>query len=512
MPIDNTKYVEDNYLRPEEVDARNTARLMAVLDKWEMGKYESIWLVLHDVYEIVEWINPLSYQSVHQRYPDGNNDWAQGYIQKEQERFSSYIKPVFLDNLNSDDVKSALKEFKRRLDDAEGDLTSFAIGSLIFDSVSIDGDGGKNPESFSKLPPAIQNNFGEWHHWANKQSNPFHGMIASLKVRELAFKNPKKKVDLFHFDGPEPESAFRKRLEPHIAELRAWSKEQGITGHIIANITADASGSVAFRPHVFYYNFLRDCPEKDALFEKEADNPSRYPEDRFFDFKGKEFDPKHSFHKEYIYPYPVVYVTTYALTFVPKNPDDSEHLKMLLQKAFEILEGAEQRFGYPIHYSSAQKYKRPNPQWLTEKDGAFPIKDRVDLDDFYNLYYLLENMIVLSASIAQTLNAATLLEARSPIKTANADSCGEIYSIDNSPRIDQIGEVYGLERGLEDLFQLYALGRLDEKGFVQQTMNMADMALMGQIPNQSKALLTYEGMEQRAESEGRDVVPYAIAL
>lgn len=511
MSFRSEKFTQDNYMRPDEIDARNAPRLLKILDDWEAGKYASLWHILHDVYEIMFIVNPLHYQNL-------AGEWALEKIAQEQKDFIPYIKPVFLENPNSSEVRLALKEFKRHLDNTDGSLTSFAIAALIFDSVSVDGDGGKNPEGFSKLSPAIQRNFGTWATWAKRQPNPFHGVIATLKIQEHHFKNPPKEVDLFHYDGPEPESAFRKRLETYIDELRAWRLEQGITGLIIGNITADASGSAAFRPHVFNYNFMRDCPEKDALFESEAENPSDFLEDRFFDFRVKEFNPDHSFHKEDIYPYPVVYVTTYAITFFPQHGDDIEQLKALLKKAFEILGmEVEQRFGNPIRYSSATKYECPNPSWISAKDGSFAIKERVDLDDLYNLYYLLEDVIVPSATIARTMNAATLLEARSPIKTYDVLSYSDEYSVENSSQIDQIGMItkYGpspLEQGLKDLFELYALENVDEKGLVQQTMNLADMALMGQITNQSKTLLSYDGMKEIAESKGHAIVPYDIAI
>lgn len=54
MPTDNIRYVQNNYMRPDEIDVRNAARLMTILDKWETGKYQNIWYLLYDVYEAIE--------------------------------------------------------------------------------------------------------------------------------------------------------------------------------------------------------------------------------------------------------------------------------------------------------------------------------------------------------------------------------------------------------------------------------------------------------------------------
>lgn len=489
MPTDNIRYVQNNHMRPDEIDVRNAARLMTILDKWETGKYQNIWYLLYDVYEAIELANPLFWQGHEKDHPDRVSDFARKNIDDERSTLAPYIKPSFLGDLNSDDILLSLKGFKKTLESSEGNLTSFDIAALIFSSVSID----------------------------DKQRHPFQRDIASLKIKAAELQTPHEEIDLFHFEGPEPEAAFRKRLEPYIATLRAWCQEQGITGKIIGNITADGSGSAPFRPHVFNYNFLRDCPEKENLFAKEIENPSDDPEDQFFNFEDRRFDPQHSFHKEYIYPYPVVYVTTYAVTFFPQTSADAEKLKQLLQKSLERLKDTEQRFGNPVEYSSSLAYKRPSPLRMTEKEGHFQVDGRVDLDDLYNLYYLLEDYIVPSFSIAQTLNAAGLVEARSPIKPYDDLGRGTSYSVENSSKINQMGMVQDhqsapLEHALEDIFRLYALGKLDEKGVVQQSMNMADMVLAGHITNQSKTLLPYEGMSQAAKSQGHQLMTYDAAL
>lgn len=491
MPTDNIKYVQNNYMRPEEIDARNAARLMTILDEWEKGKYQNIWYLLYDVYEAIEWANPLFWQRHEKDHPNQVSAFARRNIDEERSAFAPYIKPSFLGNLNSDDLLSSLKEFKQALESSEGGMTSFDIAALIFSSVSIDGD--------------------------DERRNPFQRDIDSLKIKTAELQTLHDEIDLFHFEGPEPETAFRKRLEPHIAALRTWCQEQGITGNIIGNITADGSGSSLFRPHVFNYNFLRDCPEKEDLFAKEIENSSDYPEDQFFNFEDRRFDPQHSFHKELFYPSPVVCVTTYAVTFCSQTSADAEKLKVLLQTALEILKNTEQRFGNPVEHSSFLAYKRPASLRITEKEGHFQVDGRVDLDDLYNLYYLLEDYIAPSLSIAQALNAAGLIEARSPIKSYDGLGGGMGYSVENSSKIDQMGMVRDdqsapLERVLEDIFQLYALGRLDEKGMVQQTMNMADMVLTGHITNQSKTLLLYEDMSQMAEGQGYQLMTYDAAL
>lgn len=406
----NKKFTENNYLRPDEIDARNIARLMAILDKWETGGYAHVLFLLHDVYEVIQTVNPLHWHTDEIMSTTKADSFGQKYIKQEREEFIPYIRPAFLPDLNSDEVKSSLSAFKQKLDDGDGELSSFDIAALIFLSISIDGDGGHNALTIVEgEQQARQIHYSNTYTEKMKYPNPFHRSIASMREESKKLKTESNKADILKPENPESEESFRKRLEPHIQALRTWCTEQGITGQIIGHIAADASGSASFRPHVFNYNFLRDCPEKDELFEKEATKPNGFDEDHFFDFTSRKFTPDHSFHKEYAYPAPIAYVMTYSLTFHPSTSADLEKMKTLLSKTFEILSDVELRFGNPIHYSSAKKYVRPDT-YLPEKDGALQPQNHVDLDDLFNLYYLLEDYIIPSPSTARTLNAASHVE------------------------------------------------------------------------------------------------------
>ncbi len=513
----NDRFTQDNYLRSDEIDARNISRLLKVIDDWEAGQYPNIYRVLHDIYEIVFIVNPLHYHDKELADIATAPDWAKSYMEREIKSFAPYIKPLFLDNLNADDVKQELQRFRDHVEEA-GDMSSFAIAASLFEAVSVDGDGGHEASKIVKEENEAKESYwrNAYLEWIAEHPNPFHRSIADLKVRDATFKEEKPEKFKLGTLETEPESAWKKRLKPFVVQFKQWCIEQGITAPIIGHIITHATGSAPFRPHVFNYNFIRECPEKDRIFTREKERPSAYAEDRFFDFDTEEFNPEHQFHKEYIYPSPIIFVTTYDVRFFPTKPEDISLLKDVIQKAIEILGSIPQRFGNPVGtVSTADAYERP--RWLQYHDGGIMIEDRIDLDDLYNLYYLLEDVIVPSAAIAQTLNAACLVEARSTIKTFDQLGYGTDYSVQNSPKVEQLCVVpeykrAPLEESLKSIFTLYTIGRLDESGLVQQAMSLADMALQGQITNQSKTLLTYEGIMAKADEAGQDVVPYSEAL
>ena len=511
------KYTQDNYMRPDEIDARNVARLLKIIDDWGAEKYASLWHILHDVYEIMFISNPLHWQDFELRHPNFLDDISKGYIDQEQKAFAPYIKPLFLEYSNSDKVKQELERFCKHVEEI-GDMNSFAVAASIFEAVSVDGDGKYDASKIIKEEKEAKEKTwsNSYLKWVATYPNPFHRSVADLRVREIAFKTAKPQKFKLGTLEPEAESAWRKRLEPYVTQLKEWCAEQGITQPIIGNIIAHATGSTPFRPYVFNYNFIRECPEKDKIFAQEKKHLSRYDEDKFFDFETEEFNPEYQFHKEYIYPSPIVYVTTYDVRFFPTIPDGQSQLKDLLEKAIDILKDIPPRFGNPVGMvSTADPYERP--RWLALQDNGVMIENRIDLDDLYNIYYLLESMIVPSSSIAQTLSGAGLVEARSTIKTFDQLRYGTDYSVENSPKVDQLCVIPKYKRGpleesLKSIFTLYVLGRLDEEGLVQQTMSLADMALQGQITNQSKTLLTFEGIKAKAEEAGQDVVPYGEVL
>jgi hypothetical protein len=513
----SAKFTQDNYLRPDEIDARNISRLLKVIDDWEFGKYPNIYCALHDIFEITFIVNPLHYHDKKLADIATAPDWAKPYMEKEIKNFSPYIKAEFLSDFQGPAVKSALSQFKATVEES-GEMSSFAIAASIFEALSIDGDGGHSATEIVKEEEETKGKYwGNFYfEWVAKYPNPFHRHIADLRVREAAFKKIKPQKFILGTLDPEPESDWKKRLEPHVAELKKWCEEQGITAPIIGNIITHATGSAPFRPHVFNYNFIRECPEKDDIFAREKERPSAYEEDRFFDFETEEFFPLHQFHKEWCYPSPIVFVTTYDVRFFPTKPDAETKLRDLIEKAIGILEEIPQRFGNPVGtVSTADAYQRP--KWVLHQDGGIMIEDRIDLDDLYNLYYLLEDVIVPSAHIARTLNGARLVEARSTIKTFDQLGYGTSYSLENSPKIEQLCVVpenhqAPLEQSLKSIFTLYTIGRIDESGLVQQAMSLADMTLQGLITNQSQTLLTYEGIRAQADAAGTEIAPYDKAL
>lgn len=130
------------------------------------------------------------------------------------------------------------------------------------------------------------------------------------------------------------------------------------------------------------------------------------------------------------------------------------------------------------------------------KDGKVEIFARLDLDDTFRLYYLLEHLMVPSIETARALNAARFMEARSaPQEKKKPESS---YSTDNIPAQEQVGHLAGkgpheiLPTILRAARDLYDGKIISEEGLLEQVLAAATHTVLGTIADPSGAFPSYD--------------------
>jgi hypothetical protein len=223
-------------------------------------------------------------------------------------------------------------------------------------------------------------------------------------------------------------------------------------------------------------------------------------------------------------------VTTYSISFTPESPEKTQELLERVQQAvnriadippkFESSEKhGEGSFGYGVDGS----YKRPmlsnsysnrgnlENTYVSEKDGKIVINSRLDLDDVYNLYYLLEDVIQPSEQIAGAMNKARYAEERGTIlraiyapqaheweTTPVADAAAEIGALDDVEKEKQV------EHSIESAALLYAAGQIDDEEFLQQITILAERIASGKVADPYGALPSFQALLITDGSDGEN--------
>lgn len=234
--------------------------------------------------------------------------------------------------------------------------------------------------------------------------------------------------------------------------------------------------------------------------------------------------------EEDIYGTVTARVTTYAISLIPASPDLTKALEERVKQALEEIADVEPAYAIPFDHESEpyerpykserddyrQKYFSSESLHVEVKDGVVKIRTRLDLDDLWNLYYLLEDVIEPTEQIAAAMNGARYAEARGVL--LSKDGLGTSYS--NTPfRPEQ--RMGSLERdapenyitaGLRDTFALYAIDEIGEEQFIHRIIMLADHVLMGQLVDPSGTFLPLHRLIARNEEAGTDIVTYDSAL
>ena len=241
-----------------------------------------------------------------------------------------------------------------------------------------------------------------------------------------------------------------------------------------------------------------------------------------------EGDPSHDWVKT-----ETARITTYAVSLVPKHEEDLETLRDLAQQAIRVVgqtpydymyarndrQEAYERFGDRFSY----QYFGRGSDYVSIEDGQVKLRARVDLDDLYVLYYLLEPAIEPNEQIAAAMNAARYAEERGAILTPDPfqDEFDQGYMNDDQPGTLKKGENDDtLAEAIGDTIRDFAMDRIDQAAFVARLQVITDHTLTGQMKDVNGILPTFEelkliGNDTSNDSEGdtgNDVITYEQAM
>lgn len=227
-------------------------------------------------------------------------------------------------------------------------------------------------------------------------------------------------------------------------------------------------------------------------------------------------------------------VTTYSVTLVPKSPDASLKLLGYVQWALKTIADTEPAFA-PAFGAGTEPYERPfKDDWYGNSwrrgrtmssamslsaritDNGIEVTPRLDLDDLWHLYYLLEDVIEPSEQIANAMNKARYDEQRGMLmmkagmdkaySNRNLKSENRMGSLANENPADLVPAM------MQDTLSLYALGQIDERMFLQRVMDLADHTLAGRLVDPAGALPSYALLTDQRAEQGGALMTYEAAL
>lgn len=207
-------------------------------------------------------------------------------------------------------------------------------------------------------------------------------------------------------------------------------------------------------------------------------------------------------------------ITTYSVSFKPKDPDDLELLYDVVKQALKVLGSTPYPYGLP---PDDDAYCRSFDSWQSGyveiKDGMVVPQARFDLDDLYVLYYILDAIIEPTSQIAAAMNGARYAEERGAVLTPDGYSYDrQEHKVENPLGHMQRGDDDALVNAMRDSLIMHALGQSDEAEFLMQMAVLAHHTLTGQIGDAHLKFPTYPQMIEGGRSEGKGVATYDEAL
>lgn len=197
-------------------------------------------------------------------------------------------------------------------------------------------------------------------------------------------------------------------------------------------------------------------------------------------------------------------ITTYSLSLKAIDTDKTKMLMEIIQNALTILK----KIPRPYHGlfdggmggSIFDNYSRPFP-YPKEKDGMITITDRIDLDDLWIFYYMIEPALEPNAQIAVAVDGARYAEERgAPLSPDTLYIENQEHEVDDKAHILANNENV-LPIALRDAFHDVAIGRINKGQFISRLSVLADHSLQGTITDPNQLLLTYDKMITDQSSE-----------
>jgi hypothetical protein len=234
--------------------------------------------------------------------------------------------------------------------------------------------------------------------------------------------------------------------------------------------------------------------------------------------------------EEEIYGTITARISTYEVTLVPLSPDKTEQLAKRVKQALAEIAEIEPAFEIP-HDRMSKPYERPvkgslHSQSVEMKDGAIKIHARLDLDDLWSLYYLLEDVIEPSSQIAAAMNTARYAEARGVLLSIGDEEPdfyserGRQYANRHFRPEERLGSleyhrpedyVTGI---MSDTLALYAIGEIGEEQLLHRVIMAADHTLTGKLVDPSGTFPSWKRLtdESGSDSFGGTLTTYQGAL
>ncbi len=562
MDYKNTDYptlsTRDRYLSWSEIDMRQLAELRSLMDRWKQGL--SVWEVMWefeyimDVWAFSNFNSALRTES-YQKEED---------IQNRRRRLTPHIRPSFLEAPLSDETLLSIDSLCQQMEDRP-DLNSFDFAESIARAVLLESEGP--PE------PIIPTNPTPWDTLTEPpESNiPLDTLLKDL--RRVRLRKTKQSKAIVGSLRPRSEAEFTKPLDPYIQRMRKGWEYEGYP-QLIKAMTVDASGSGDIKP--FRFNSDHLPPEwqptkRDGLFDPYATDAPK-AEGLREDVYGTKiavvttysisFEPCSADQLKDLaakvelavkligiipptFGIPTDYESRpYKRPFFPaNNPNDIKEPKrakisgstrdysetpLTLEQRNNLirelraynydLEDTHEHWGYgrPMDVNTDSFASCDNVTSthcdVGIKDGRVEIFTRLDLDDTFRLYYLLEHLMVPSIETARALNAARFMEARSAPQRKDGLRSG--YSTDHIPAHEQVGHLAEkrpdeiLPAILQAAKNLYNGGIISEEGLVEQVLAATTHTVLGTIADPSGVFPSYD----RLLTDGRYEEKYGLPI
>ncbi|MDX1921911.1 MAG: hypothetical protein SFW65_02135 [Alphaproteobacteria bacterium] len=487
--------VEKNlYCTPDEIEQRQSAELLGLLDRWQRQEIEPWDVLLETAYIVGGRIGFIIQYSVVRDGPKSEVFPLEDAVNN----IKAVMRPETLDASRYErKILPNIVAVRERLE--SGDFNSWQASVAIAEIML--------------NPPRSRFEFS----FREDDEHPLiafkQGVEKERKQCEAKRRDSASTLGIFE---PETEEKIKGELAHHFAKLRAREAymaqrtplDESIDGLLgVFGVSYEHSSSikegeaVEFLPPIEYpgrtlCSKAYITPTGTALIELDEDGT---------------VEP----HERGIYGTTVGRITTYSIEFVPKEQVDLELLASVVRKAVEVL-GT-----YPYPYNS--------PEWTPSGEGyegvrgyrgmVFPSEGRVtlfaklDLDDLWRLYYLVEPVLEPSEQIAAAMNAARYAEERGAVLVPSGgfDYLDEGHSVEDSSGYIKKDDPNILRSGLRDAVSDLVLNKIDEAGFLIRVVTLADHTLTGRIIDRTNSFPSFDKMI--AEQGGRsDLATYEGAL
>lgn len=570
MDYKNTDYptlsTRDKHLSWQEIDTRQLAELRSLMDRWKQGL--SVWEVMWEFGYIMDvWAFSSFHSAIKTESYHKDED-----IEKRRRGLTPHIRPSFLEAPLSEDTILSIDSLCRQMED-RSDLNSFDFAEVIARAVLLEFEGPPepriptNPTLWDLLtePPEsdipLDSLLRDLERLRLRKTRETEKIIGSLRPKsEAEFTEPldpyiqrmrkgweyegypqlikAMTVDAsgsgdikpfrFNPDHLPPEWQQMKEdgpFDPYATddpEDSGWQED--IYGTTIALVT---TYSIRFEP--CSADQLEDLSAKVDLAVKligiipptfgiPTDYESKPYKRPFFPAHDPN-DIKEPERKKLAGP-------TRDDSETPLTPEQNDALIQALLDSADYLEnnphytGSTKRWGQ----STPKNVKRssficsgkvlPTHCDVGIKDGRVEIFTRLDLDDTFRLYYLLEHLMVPSIETARALNAARFMEARSAPQEKNKPESS--YSTDNIPAHEQVGHLAGkgphgiLPTILQAAKDLYDGKIISEEGLLEQVLAAATHTVLGTIADPSGAFPPHDKLLTDGRYAGKDGLPITL--